>query len=148
MMTMPPDEADHCAALELHDLRPEDRRTHELLAAVLAEVHAMRCELAERRAPERVPRLHAGVAAPMLREISDAVGGTVWSGRELIDYAMDKDRQLLAAIEVACGPRDAGIVRRLGRLLAQVEGRPVDGYMVERMAETSRDGASWRVMRV
>jgi hypothetical protein len=117
------------------------------LDAMSAELRAVR-ELVERR--ERTPaapRLHTRVASALLPEISAAVGSEVWACIDLLDHCR-RDRRLQAAITAAIGAIDSGSTRSLGKLMAQVDGVPIDGYVVERQEANGRDAATWRVLRV
>lgn len=132
--------------LTLHDAGTGAERILAELAALRADVRA----LLERERIRRpgLSRLHHAALAPLLREISAAVGATSWSGRYLVEYAAAHDRQLLRAIEAALGPCDAGMVRRLGRLLGQADGQIVDGCYLVTSSDGGRDGCEWSVTRV
>jgi hypothetical protein len=148
---MPLDPSDApCFALTAHDVRPEDRRTHALLELVLAEVRSLRTALGEReRIPRsRLSRLDRARAAPVLPEISFAIGDAVFRVAELLQHAQERDAALLAAIATACGGIDGGTTKRLGRLLARAADAAewIDGYRVEVVNDEDRDGLEWRVV--
>jgi hypothetical protein len=134
------------AADPLQDVRTEHAETHRMLAQALAEIRELRQFVEHRERVPRAPRLHVRVAGPLLREISAGVGSAAWTGAALIAESAH-DRPLQAAIVTATGPIDVGTTRRLGRLLAQVEGVRINGLVVERVDVNGRDGATWRVLR-
>lgn len=132
-------------SLTVHDVRPEDRRTHELLERVLAELAAIRSNFEQERLP--LSRLHLRTAIPLLAEINAAIGDVAWTASELISHA-HADTQLRAAIVAGIGKIDGGATRRIGRLLARCEGIALPGFRVERVDEAGADCATWRVLRI
>ncbi|MFO1196584.1 MAG: hypothetical protein U1E86_06375 [Burkholderiaceae bacterium] len=84
-------------------------------------------------------------AASFVRETRIHVEDRAFSAIELAEHALlPASRALREAVEQAAGSLEA---RRIGRALARVEGRPIDGLRVERIG-TDRDGIIWRVSRV
>jgi hypothetical protein len=124
--------------LALHDVRPEDERTHALLELVLAEVRALRAEIAVRRdAPDRaLDPAHRAVLRAILPTIAGIVAGRAFTVTELQRHArLAEFGALRAAIDRAGG------ANRLGRLLrrAATAGYEIDGYRVKHVG-VDRDG--------
>jgi hypothetical protein len=122
--------------LALHDVRPEDERTHALLELVLAEVRALRAEIAVRRdAPDRaLDPAHRAVLRAILPTIAGIVAGRAFTVGELQGHArLAEFGALRAAIDRAGG------ANRLGRLLRRAAGCEIDGLRVEHVG-VDRDG--------
>jgi hypothetical protein len=81
-------------------------------------------------------------AADLLRLIFQHVKGRSFTAISLVDF-VDAARadELAVAITSACGALSA---RRLGKLLAAIQGAPADGYAVRRVGN-SREGICWQV---
>jgi hypothetical protein len=127
--------------LALHDVRPEDERTHALLELVLAEVRALRAEIAVRRdAPDRALDLaHRAVLRAILPTIAGIVAGRAFTVGELQGHArLAEFGALRAAIDRAGG------ANRLGRLLRRAAGCEIDGLRVEHVGE-DREGLVFTV---
>ena len=73
--------------------------------------------------------------------IAAAIGDRMFTARELAAHADSVDPILKAALERAGCDGDS---RRLGKRLQRAEGRPLQGYKVERIG-SDRDGAIWRI---
>ena len=131
--------------LDLHDVRPEDRRTQDLLEDVVARLGRIEAALSDRATVAPVSRIDKHLHAALAPEICAAVGDAAWTVRELLGHARS-DAELLKVFDDAIG-LDEGTARRLGRFLARVEGFALDGYTVHREGD-ARAGASWRVVRV
>jgi hypothetical protein len=110
-----------------------DRR---LLALVLAEVKALRREMAEYRT-SRGPRDQDDAA--LVGVLARAVGDAKFSAREVLGHCREN-----AALGEAVERATTESPRSLGRLLARLEGVTIDGYMLARVG-CDRDGIVWRV---
>ena len=116
--------------------------TEPTLADVLAELKALRSELA----CLRVPRLAAtdfATLARVLPAIRGAVGVRVFAIAELAEHATlptPKARALRAALV----PLDAGATRRLGKLFSRALCVHVAELLVQNVG-SDRDGAVWMV---
>jgi hypothetical protein len=128
--------------------------TDEVLVAALreltAEMRALRAQLAERGRPRcgtTISRFDRERCAIVLPGISAAIGDETFTVRALLARAFGDDLMLLASIAQAVGDDDAA-GRRLGKLLAKVEGLEVDGYRVERVDDNNGEGCYWKVVRL
>ena len=126
--------------LELHDVRPEDRRTHELLEALIEEIRGLRAELGNRRdAAPRVDREDRDLLDGILPAIASATGARAFTVSELQRHArLAEFANLRAAIDRAGGGN------RLGRLLKRAAGYEIAGLRVEHIGE-DREGLVFTV---
>lgn len=111
-------------------------------AAILAELRALRSEVACLRVP-RLAAVDFATLARLLPAIRGAVGGRVFAIAELVEHATlptPEARTLRAAL----GPLDAGATRRLGKLFARALGVHVAGLLVQCVG-SDRDGATWMI---
>jgi len=118
--------------LTLHDVRPEDRRTHELLELLLAEVRGLRADLAP------ASRVESSVVGLIAKCPGTALP---FSASDLVDHCrLAQAAALRAALTDACG----GVLdaRRVGKLLQRIQNVPQDGIVIRRHGE-DREGALW-----
>jgi len=115
------------------------------LVDVLAEVRALRSELACLRVP-RLSAVDFAMLARLLPAIREAAGDSVWTAADLAALAVLPGRGVLAE---ALAPlvRDRGGLRSLGKALARAAGHNVNGYRLAQVG-TDRAGALWQVRRV
>jgi hypothetical protein len=139
---------DDGGAFDLHDTGLGAERILAKLDVVLTELRELRLALPARNERLSLPRVQVRTVAPLVHEISAAVGDLAWTARDLFDEA-STDARLRGAIVAAIGPLDAGATRRLGRLLARCEGALLpSGHRVERVDdERPTDCATWRIVR-
>jgi hypothetical protein len=106
----------------------------DILAALdrlSAEVRALRAQVVGRDRG----------AEDLLQAVMSAVGDRLWTCAELLRHVdVSGDHALASAVAKACD----GNARRLGRLLADLEGEPAVGLVVRRMGD-ERGVALWRV---
>lgn len=144
---------DDGGALDLHDTGVGAERILARLDALCAEVRELRVAIVGREAMHRrrLSRLHERKGSDLAVEIVKAIGDdTGFDVRELLECAKFDDGQLRKALDAIIGPFDAGMTRRIGRLLARVEGANLPcGFRVERCGEeTARESTLWCVVRV
>ncbi len=134
-------------ALRMHDAGIGAERTHKLLCELLSVQREIMGALAAQRAPKSpLSRVDRHLFAAIVPEISQAVGDSGWTVRELLDHARLRDPALLTALDDAIG-LDDGTGRRLGKLLARVAMFAIDGFRVEKI-DDARAGTLWRVVRI
>jgi hypothetical protein len=109
-----------------------------LLRDILAELARIRECLERRPAPGR----DTATAAALLRAIREHVQERSFTSFDLCDFVECADAvELGAAITAATGELSP---RRVGKLLASIEGEPIEGLRVTR-AGTGRQGVLWTV---
>jgi hypothetical protein len=136
--------------LQLHDVGLGAERILASLEALHLEVRELRAMLAERERVQGVgpSRLHMRRGSDLAMEIAAAIGADEFDSKELLECARFDDGQLRAALTTIVGPIDAGVTKRVGHLLAKVEGVNLPcGLRVERCGK-GNDCARWRVVRV
>jgi hypothetical protein len=106
-----------------------------LLREIRDELRGLRA-LVERG---RVEQPAAPATGDLLRAIVLACGDRLFTSRELLEHA-----DVAPALRAALGSVSA---RRLGKLLARIEGRVIDGLCVHRIGTTSHV-VSWMVKAV
>jgi hypothetical protein len=127
--------------LALHDVRPEHQRTHELLAELLAEVRALRFDrVPARRSSKGLSVDDRSRLLAALPIIAGLLGSAPWVVRELLAVAAEP-RGL--SLHAALGALNA---KQLGKLFLRAHGEPIGSYVVERVCDSGRDGALWRVL--
>jgi hypothetical protein len=136
--------------LQTHDIGVGAERILASLEALHIEVRELRGMLADReRVQGRLSRLHERKGSELAIEIAAAIGADEFTVKELLECARFDDGQLRAALNTIIGPFDAGITRRIGHLLAKVEGSNLPcGLRVERRDDGKGDCAVWCVVRV
>jgi hypothetical protein len=134
--------------LTLYDAGIGTERVLAAIAALHAEVGEIRAMLGERDRV-RTSRLDLTRGSQLAAEIAAAVGDLEFDAREVIEHTF-RDSQLKAALPAIVGSLDAGVTRRIGRLLSRVEGTNLpSGYRVERVElDRPADCATWRVLRI
>lgn len=114
--------------------------TDDRVVALLTEIRdlLLRAEMRRRPAPGRDVAL-------LLRAIVEHVEGRGFTCFELVDHVEVAQAEALgAAIEAAVGSLSP---RKLGKLLASIEGECVEGLRVRRSGD-AREGVRWQVSRV
>ena len=118
--------------------------SYDLIAAVLAEVQAMRAELAQLRQELRALRRRdtSAADAELVQALFAVLKGKRFAAWEVADYATDRSLQyerLRAAVEASIGSADS---RRIGKALKRLQGMSLSGLVIEREGE-NREGALW-----
>ncbi|MEJ7669576.1 MAG: hypothetical protein WKH97_12740 [Casimicrobiaceae bacterium] len=127
---------------------PDDRLAVALLTEIRDELRAIHALAAMGR-----PNFGGTDAEPpitladLLHAIAATTRGLKFTVNELLEHAevvADRaaDQRLHDAIIAACGGLNG---RRLGKMLARLEGRELDGLRVVRVG-VGRDGIAWRVV--
>ena len=127
--------------------RAEFAAPEPTLADVLAEVRALRSELAAALArPPRRPLAPADRAwlGAFLPAAGAALGDRVWMAPELAAIALRAECGALAATLAAVGGKG---LRRFGKRLARVAGHAVGELELRRVGETSA-GVLWQVFQI
>lgn len=111
--------------------------TDELLRHLIAQVEALRGEIAGRLGPKQNDE-----AGELLLAIRDAIGSRLFTAAELLRHAeLAKSTALrLAMTSTGCTMN----ARSIGKLLASIEGQPLNGRRAVRVG-TERSGTIWRV---
>lgn len=115
-------------------LLAEQQRTNDLLAQLLALS----------RRPSMSPR-DADAAAAVLPEIARVFGADAFEAGDVVDEA-GRTAAMRSALLQAVGAESRQRARRLGILLARIQGLDVGGLRVHR-AYQGRSGAVWRIVR-
>jgi hypothetical protein len=114
--------------------------TDQQFAELIREIRLLREALERRPAPRR-----EAPVGPLLRAIVEHVEERTFTCFELTDHVEVAQAEALgAAIVAAVGSLSP---RRLGKLLASVDGEWIDGLRVRRVGD-AREGARWQVSRV
>jgi hypothetical protein len=122
----------------------------EALLAVLAEMREIRDEIralrfaVERGRPRQRIEPDDAALAGLLRAISAAVGDNYFNSSQLAAHAALPDAAALhAALMEVIGAVDS---RKIGKLLARIEGREIGGLEVHRLSSKDRNGVIWKVV--
>jgi hypothetical protein len=125
-----------------------NRRDAEPLAAILAELRALRADLAA-LAVDRLPgagmpetRADDAPVANLLRTIAANIGDSLFCTTDLWTRLPSPASEAVhAAVVRAVG---AASPRRLGKLLRRIEGRDIAGLCVRRV-DLIREGVVWQI---
>ena len=105
---------------------------------VLAELRALRADLAGRGAPRQA----GPETAALLLAIRATCGDYIFTCCDLVEHAaLPSASDLQSAIVTAIGTMSP---RRIGKRLRAIEGQEFDGLIVRRHG-SGRDGVEWRV---
>lgn len=118
------------------------------IAALLETLPARLAAVMHKGGANTLKRDEREALAILLPALVAAAGDRlVFTAAEALGHVATTKPEAIQALEASLGTSDAGLARRLGRLLARAEGVVIEDLNVQRIGAT-RTGMLWQVKRV